>query len=90
MTKSELVEAVQEKTGLTKKDVGSVVDATVGAITDALVNGDKVSLVGFGTFQISNRKARTGQNPQTGEKIEIPARKVPKFTPGKSLKEKVS
>jgi len=89
MTKTELVEAVQEKTGLTKKDVSSVVDATMDAIAEALVKGDKVSLVGFGTFQVSHRKARTGKNPQTGEKLEIPARNVPKFTPGKTLKNKV-
>ncbi len=89
MTKTDLVEAIQEKTSLSKKDASSVLDATLEAITQALVQEEKVSLVGFGTFQVSHRKARTGQNPQTGEKIEIPARKVPKFTPGKSLKEKV-
>ncbi|MDD3776744.1 MAG: HU family DNA-binding protein [Actinomycetota bacterium] len=90
MTKTELIEKVQAETGLTKKDIGAVVDSTIGSITQALVKGEKVSLVGFGTFQVSHRNARTGKNPQTGEKIEIPARKVPKFTPGKGLKEKVN
>ncbi len=89
MTKSELVEAIQEKTGIAKKDISKVMDAAIETVTDTLMDGDKVSLVGFGTFQVSNRKARTGQNPQTGEKIEIPARRVPKFTPGKTLKDKI-
>ena len=90
MTKTELIEKVKAETGLTKKDIGAVVDSTIGSITQALVKCEKVSLVGFGTFQVSHRNARTGKNPQTGEKIEIPARKVPKFTPGKGLKEKVN
>lgn len=90
MTKTELIEKVQDETGLTKKDIGSVIDSTLETIGQALVKGDKVSLVGFGTFQVSHRNARTGKNPQTGEKIQISARNVPKFTPGKGLKEKVN
>jgi len=89
MNKAELVSDVSGKTGLSKKDVASVVDAMQSSITSALVKGGKVSLVGFGTFQVSNRKARTGLNPRTGEKIKIAACKVPKFVAGKGLKEKV-
>ena len=89
MNKAELVGTISDKTGLSKKDIASVVDALQGSITDALVKGDKVSLVGFGTFKVSNRKARTGLNPQTRETIQIPARRVPKFMAGKALKEKV-
>ncbi len=89
MNKTELVELVKEKTGLTKKDVKEIIDATTDVITEALIKGEKVSLVGFGTFQTSHRKERVGQNPQTGEKIKIAARDVPKFTPGKSLKDQV-
>ena len=89
MNKAELVGAISDKTGLSKKDVASVVDVMQESITDVLVKGDKVSLVGFGTFKVSNRKARTGLNPQTREKIQIPACTVPKFIAGKALKEKV-
>ncbi len=89
MTKTELVEALRAKTGLTKKDVNTVVDNAIDVIIETLIKGDKVSLVGFGTFSVSNRNPRTAQNPRTGEKIEIPARKVPKFTPGKSFKERI-
>ncbi|MEA2015438.1 MAG: HU family DNA-binding protein [Actinomycetota bacterium] len=89
MNKAELVSDVSSKTGLSKKDVGSVVDAMQDSITDTLAKGGKVSLVGFGTFQVSNRKARVGLNPRTREKIQIPACTVPKFVAGKGLKEKV-
>jgi len=89
MNKAELVDAVSSETNLSKKDVASVIDALLDTITKALVKGDKVSLVGFGTFQVSKRKARTGLNPRTGEEIKISARTVPKFVAGKALKDKV-
>ena len=89
MNKAELVEKVAGEVGLTKKDVNNVVDAVTSAITDSLAGGEKVTLVGFGTFQVQKRKARQGVNPQTGQKISIPAKDVPKFKPGRSLKEAV-
>jgi DNA-binding protein HU-beta len=89
MNKTELVDAMAEKTGLSKKDMVAAVDAFQEAVTDALVKREKVALVGFGTFQTSDRKARAGINPKTGEKIQISARTVPKFVVGKALKEKV-
>jgi len=89
MNKAELVGAISGKTDLSKKDITSVIDAIQESITDVLVKGGKVSLVGFGTFQVSNRKARTGMNPRTRKTIRIPARTVPKFVAGKVLKEKV-
>jgi len=90
MNKTELVEKVSSKAGLTKKDTACAIDTVVDVITTAIKTGDKVSLVGFGTFQAVQRKARTGLNPQTGKTIQIPARKVPKFKPGKGLKEAVN
>ncbi len=89
MNKAELVEKVAGEVGLTKKDVNNVVDAVTSAITDSLAGGEKVTLVGFGTFQVQKRKARRGVNPQTGQKISIPAKDVPKFKPGRSLREAV-
>lgn len=89
MNKSELIDAIAENTDLSKKDVASVIDAMQDVVSDALVNGDKVALTGFGTFQTSERKARTGINPATGEKIQIAACTVPKFVCGKALKDKV-
>ncbi len=89
MNKAELVEKVAGKVGLTKKDVNNVVDAVTSAITDSLAGGEKVTLVGFGTFQVQKRKARQGVNPQTGDKISIPAKDVPKFKAGRSLREAV-
>ncbi len=89
MNKTELVDAMAEKTGLSKKDVVAAVDAFQEVVTDALVKREKVALVGFGTFQTSDRSARAGINPKTGEKIQISARTVPKFVVGKALKEKV-
>ena len=88
MNKAELIEEISNKTGLTKKDAGNVVNAVVETITNTLKKGEKVTLVGFGTFQVMQRKARTGVNPQTGEAIQIPAKKVPKFRAGKELREK--
>jgi len=89
MNKAELIEGVSGKTGLTKKETGNVVDTMTGTITGTLSKGEKVTLVGFGTFQVRERKARKGVNPQTRETIQIPAKKVPKFKAGKSLREKV-
>ena len=89
MNKAELVEKVAGEVGLTKKDVNNVVDAVTSAITDSLASGEKVTLVGFGTFQVQKRKARQGVNPQTGQRISIPAKDVPKFKPGRSLREAV-
>lgn len=86
MNKEELVERVAGKTGLTKKDALEAVNTTLNTITGALRKGDKVTLVGFGTFLVRRRAAREGRNPQTGAKIKIPARKVPAFSAGKDLK----
>ena len=89
MNKTELIAAVAEKAGLTKKDAERVINATTETITEALCKGDKVSVSGFGIFEVKNREARTGRNPRTNEKIEIPACSVVKFLPGKALKEAV-
>ncbi|MBN2647333.1 MAG: HU family DNA-binding protein [Thiotrichales bacterium] len=90
MNKSELIGAIAEGSGLTKADAGKALDATVTAITEALSKGDSVAVLGFGTFAVGERAARTGRNPQTGKEMEIPAAKVPKFKPGKSLKDAVN
>lgn len=90
MTKTELIDQVAEKSGLTKKDSGKAVDAVVAAMTQALAQGDKVQLVGFGSFEVREREARTGRNPQTGASIKIAARKVPVFKAGKALKDAVA
>ena len=87
MNKTELIAAVAEKTELTKKDSGKALDALTEIITETLASGDKVQLVGFGTFEVSERAERTGRNPQTGEEMSIPASKAPKFKPGKALKD---
>ncbi len=89
MNKAELVEEVSGEVGLSKRWTQKVIDAIVGTIGDTLAAGEKTTLIGFGTFRVIQRKARTGRNPQTGETIQIPAKKVPKFVPGKTLKEKV-
>ena len=89
MNKAELIDEIADKVGITKKDVGSVLDAVIGTIRDTLSRGEKVILVGLGTFQVMQRKARRGVNPQTREIIQIPAKKVPKFVPGKSLRKAV-
>lgn len=90
MTKTELVAAVAEKSGLTKTDAAKAVDATFASIQEALVAGDKVALIGFGTFGVSERSARTGRNPQTGETIKIAASKSATFKCGKALKDAVN
>lgn len=87
MNKSDLVDAVAAESGLTKADAAKAVDALFDAITGALKQGDEVRLVGFGTFAVSERAARTGKNPRTGEEITIAASKQPKFKPGKGLKD---
>ena len=89
MNKAELIQAVAAKSGLAKKDAEVAVAAVFESITDALKAGDKVSLVGFGTFAVKARAARTGKNPQTGEAIEIAACKVPAFAAGKALKDAI-
>ena len=87
MNKSELVAAVAEKAGLSKVDTEKAVKAFVEAVEETLKAGDKVSLVGFGTFEVSNRAARTGHNPSTGKSIQIAASKAPKFKAGKAFKD---
>ena len=89
MTKVELIAAVAEAAELTKKDAEKAVNATVEVITKALADGDKVSLVGFGTFEVRERPERKGRNPQTKEEITIAASKLPAFKAGKALKESV-
>ncbi|MFP3387665.1 HU family DNA-binding protein [Brevibacillus sp. SIMBA_040] len=89
MNKTDLVAKVAEQAELTKKDATSAVDAVLDAIAETLKAGDKVSLIGFGNFEVRERAARKGRNPQTGEDIEIAASKVPAFKPGKELKDAV-
>lgn len=93
MNKGELVDAVAERakeSNVTKKQVDAVLTEVLDVIVEAVANGDKVTLVGFGSFESRERKAREGRNPKTGEKMNIPATKVPAFSPGKSFKEKVA
>ncbi len=86
MTKTELINQVADDTNLTKADVGKVLDVTINTIIDVVKGNDKVTLTGFGTFMASERNARVGRNPRTGEKISIPAAKVPKFVAGKGFR----
>ena len=90
MTKAELITAVADESGLKKVDAEKAVNAFIASVTAALKQGDKLSLVGFGTFCTTKRAARKGQNPQTGKKINIPAATIPKFKAGKNLKEAVN
>jgi len=90
MTKSDLIAAVAQKAEITKKDADTAITATIDAITEALKKGDKVQLVGFGSFEVRTRAAREGVNPQTKKKIKIPASKVPAFKAGKALKDAVA
>lgn len=90
MNKAELVEEVANQTGLTKKASRETVDAVTSVITDCLARGEKVTLVGFGSFKVRKRKSRRGRNPQTGMEIQIPAKEVPKFEAGKNLREAVA
>ncbi|MBD8844723.1 MULTISPECIES: HU family DNA-binding protein [Priestia] len=87
MKKAELIDAVAIKSELTKQDSKKVVDALFETISNTLSNEKKIQLIGFGTFEVRKRAARTGRNPQTGEEMTIPASKVPAFKPGKELKE---
>ena len=89
MNKADLVAAVAEKAGISKKDSEKAVNAAFDAITAALVAGDKVQLVGFGAFETKERGARVGRNPRTGESMTYPACKVPVFKPGKALKDAI-
>lgn len=89
MNKTELIAGVAAKTGLTKKDSEKAVNAFFAVVEKALAAGDKVQLVGFGTFEVRERKARKGRNPQSGAEINIPATKVPAFKAGKGLKDSV-
>ena len=89
MNRSELVDLVAEKANLSKKDSDKALKAVLDSITESLVKGEKVQLVGFGTFEVRNRKEREGRNPATGEKITVKAQKTPAFKPGKALKDNV-
>lgn len=90
MNKTQLVEKIAQDTELTKVKAAQAVDSALRAILEALQGGDKVSLIGFGTFQVVERAARTGRNPQTGKAIKIPAGKLPRFRPGKGMKDAVN
>jgi len=90
MNKTDLINAISEKSSLTKKDSEAALNATIEAITDALKAGDKVSLIGFGTFDVRERAARKGKNPQTGAVIDIAASKAPAFKAGRGLKDAVN
>ena len=90
MNKADLIAAIAAKTGATKKSAEESVNAFIEVVTEALQKGDKVQLVGFGSFEVLNRAARKGRNPQTKEEIKIPASKAPKFKAGKALKELVN
>ena len=90
MTRTELIATVAEKTGLSKKDSEKAVNAVFSGITEALASGDKVGIIGFGTFEVKERAARKGVNPRTGEEIEVKASKLPTFKAGKALKDIVS
>ena len=90
MNRAELVAKIAEKCEMTKKDAESALSAFISSVTEALVEGDKVQLVGFGTFEVRDREARTGRDPRTGNPIEIPASKAPAFKAGKALKDAVN
>lgn len=90
MNKADLVSSIAEKAEVTKKDAEKALNAVLASLEEALSNGDKVQLVGFGTFEVRERAARTGRNPKTGIEINIPATKVPVFKPGKQLKDSVA
>ncbi|HSB51441.1 MAG TPA: HU family DNA-binding protein [Dissulfurispiraceae bacterium] len=89
MTKAELIDKVSSAANLTKADAANALDATLDAVRMALKKGQKVTLVGFGTFSVAKRKARKGRNPRTGAEIKIAATKIPKFTAGKTLKDSI-
>ncbi len=90
MNKSQLADAAADKSGLSKGDTSRALDAVLDSITEALQGGDKVSLTGFGTFELRERAARTGRNPQTGEQLQVAASKAPAFKPAKAFKDAVN
>lgn len=90
MNKAELIDIVAQEADLSKASAGRALDAAMAAITQAMKQGDSVSLVGFGTFAVGKRAARTGRNPKTGDVIKIKAAKVPKFRPGKGMKDEIN
>ncbi len=90
MNKAEFIDAIAEQTGKSKKEINLIVSAALDVITDTVADGNKVVLVGFGTFEPRDRQAREGRNPRTGEKMDIPAAKVPAFSAGKMFKGKVA
>jgi DNA-binding protein HU-beta len=90
MNKSELIDSIADKSGLNKTQAGDALNAVMESVGEALEAGDSISLVGFGTFSVKDRKARTGRNPKTGEELSIPASKVPSFKAGKNLKERLN
>jgi DNA-binding protein HU-beta len=90
MNKSELIDAIADNSGLSKADSGRALDAVIASVTGALKDSDQVTIVGFGTFLVRQRSARTGRNPQTGAEIQIAAANVPAFKPGKALKDAVN
>lgn len=89
MTKADLIAAVAEKSGFSRKDSEKALNAVIASITDALTSGDKVQIVGFGTFEVRERAAKEATNPRTKEKIKVPAKKAPAFKAGKALKDAV-
>ncbi len=90
MNKTELVTAMADKAGISKKDCDAALKAFIDVVTEELTKGEKIQLVGFGTFEVAERAARTGRNPQTGEEMQIPASRAPKFKAGKALKDAVN
>jgi DNA-binding protein HU-beta len=90
MTKADLIAQIKEKANLSKADAENALAATIEAVTEALKNGDKVQLIGFGTFEVRDRKEKESKNPRTGEKIIVPAKKAPAFKAGKALKDAVN
>ena len=90
LSKQDVINSVADETGLSKKDASGAVDAVVNTIKNALAGGDSVGLIGFGTFEVKTRAARTGRNPQTGAELEISAKNVPSFKAGKELKDAVA
>jgi integration host factor beta subunit len=90
MTKAELIDTVTEKTGLKKRDVDDVIDTLLECVKAALQRGDKVQLIPFGSFEVRERQKREGRNPKTGERLQIPARRVPAFHAGKDLRDAVN
>jgi DNA-binding protein HU-beta len=90
MNKGELVDAIAQKADITKKEADAILSAMLDTILETVATGDKVSLVGFGNFEVRDRQAREGRNPKTGETMQIPATRVPAFSAGKSFKERVA